>query len=203
VEVLDKKNRCLLSKWLFKLLNEEGMWEELLVNKYLRNKTLSQVKVKPTDSPFWKGLMGLKEIFFKNGSFTVGNGQKTRFWEDTWFGDTPLALQYPSLYNIVRRKSVLVADVLSNNPLNIEFRRSLNGNRWAVWLQLVQRLMGVTLTEEPDAFVWKLTTSGIFLVKSLYAHLMNGHTVFLRKYIWKIKVPLKIKIFMWFLYCKM
>jgi hypothetical protein len=31
---------------------------------------------------------------------------------------------------------------------------------------------------------------------------MNGHTVFLRKYIWKIKVPLKIKIFMWFLYRK-
>jgi hypothetical protein len=178
------------------------MWQELLVNKYLRNKTLSQVKVKPTDSPFWKGLMGVKEIFFKNGSFTVGNGQKTRFWEDTWLGDTPLALQYPSLYNIVRRKNVLVADVLSNNPLNIEFRRSLNGNRWAVWLQLVQRLMGVTLTEEPDAFVWKLTTSGIFSVKSLYAHLMNGHTVFLRKYIWKIKVPLKIKIFMWFLYRK-
>jgi hypothetical protein len=133
------------------------MWHELLVNKYLRNKTLSQVKIKPTDSPFWKGLMGLKEIFIKNGSFTIGNGQKTRFWEDTWLGDTPLVLQYPSLYNNVRQKNVL-----SNNPLNIEFRRTLNGNRWVVWLQLVQRLMGVTLTEEPNAFVWKLTTLGIF-----------------------------------------
>jgi hypothetical protein len=26
VEVLDIKNKCLLSKWLFKLLNEEGAW---------------------------------------------------------------------------------------------------------------------------------------------------------------------------------
>jgi hypothetical protein len=146
VEVLDVKNRCLLRKWLFKILNEEGTWHELLVNKYLHNKTLSQVKVKPTDSPFSKGLMCLKEIFIKNGSFTIGNGQKKCFWEDTWLGDTPLALQYPSLYNNVRRKNVLVADVLSNNPLNIEFRRMLNGNRWVVWLQLVQRLMGVTLT---------------------------------------------------------
>ena len=31
---------------------------------------------------------------------------------------------------------------------------------------------------------------------------MNGNTIFLRKYLWKLKVPLKIKIFMWFLYRK-
>jgi hypothetical protein len=31
---------------------------------------------------------------------------------------------------------------------------------------------------------------------------MNGHTVFLKKYIWKLKVSLKIRIFMWFLHRK-
>jgi hypothetical protein len=36
----------------------------------------------------------------------------------------------------------------------------------------------------------------------MYVDMMNGHTVFLRKYIWKLKVPLKIKIFMWFLHHK-
>ena len=35
IEVLETKNRCLLSKWIFKLLNEEGVWQELLSNKYL------------------------------------------------------------------------------------------------------------------------------------------------------------------------
>ena len=40
------------------------------------------------------------------------------------------------------------------------------------------------------------------MVKSMYAEKMNGHTPFLPKYIWKLKVPLKIKIFMWFLYKK-
>jgi hypothetical protein len=40
-------------------------------------------------------------------------------------------------------------------------------------------------------------------VKSMYADIMSGHTVFLKKYLWKIKVPLKIRIFMWFLYRKM
>ena len=34
---------------------------------------------------------------------------------------------------------------------------------------------------------------------SMYDDLMNGHTRFLRKYLWKLKIPLKIKIFMWLL----
>jgi hypothetical protein len=52
IEVLDIKNNCLLSKWLFKIINEEGMWQELICNKYLKNKTLAEVQAKPTDSPF-------------------------------------------------------------------------------------------------------------------------------------------------------
>jgi hypothetical protein len=31
---------------------------------------------------------------------------------------------------------------------------------------------------------------------------MNGHTRFLCKYLWKLKIPLNIKIFMWFLHRK-
>jgi hypothetical protein len=29
IEVLETKNWCLLCKWLFKLMNEEGIWQEL------------------------------------------------------------------------------------------------------------------------------------------------------------------------------
>jgi len=79
VEVLELKNGCLLSKWLNKLLTEEGVWQELLQNKYLRNKTLSQVTVKPTDFPFWKGHMEVKNDFFSRGSFTLENGKKVCF----------------------------------------------------------------------------------------------------------------------------
>ena len=65
IEVLEIKKLCLLSKWLFKMMHEEGVWQELLSNKYLGDKTLSQVQATPLDSPFWKGLMRVKhEIFF-------------------------------------------------------------------------------------------------------------------------------------------
>jgi hypothetical protein len=202
IEVLELKNRCLLSKWLFKLINEDGVWQELLRNKYLNSKTLSQVTAKPFDSPFWKGLMKVKEEFFSRGSFKVGHGKDTMFWEDTWLGDVPLAQKYPTLYNIVDRKQVSVADVLQNQPLQITFRRTLTPNKWALWLELVHRLMYVQLSDDKDVFVWNLTNSGAFTVKSMYLDLLDDDTKYLKKYIWKIKVPLKIKIFMWFLHHK-
>ena len=74
--VLETKNKCLLSKWLYKLLNEEAVWKEILVNKYLWDKALYQVQAKPFDSPFWKGIMKVKDDFFQRGKFLNGNGDQ-------------------------------------------------------------------------------------------------------------------------------
>jgi hypothetical protein len=72
-------------------MSEQGIWQQLLHNKHLKNKTLKQVEAKPTDSPFWKDLMRVKQDFFNRGYFRVGNGLTVRFWEDVWLGDLPLA----------------------------------------------------------------------------------------------------------------
>jgi hypothetical protein len=160
------------------------------------------VSAQPFDSPFWKGLMRVKEDFFSRGSFKVGNGLTTRFWEDCWLGDAPLAQQYPSLYSIANRKQVSVADTLANRPLHVTFRRILTPNKWAQWLELVERLMHIRLNDDTYTFVWSLTTSGNFTVKSMYLDLLDDQSRYLKTYIWKMKVPLKIRIFMWFLHRK-
>jgi hypothetical protein len=141
----------------------------------------------------------VKDEFFQRGSFSVGNGLTTQFWEDSWLGNSPLSVQYPALFNKVAHRNVRVADVLSQPTLNITFNRILRGSTWENWLSLVERLMEVQLNDQPDSFCWNLTTSGKFSVKSLYTDFMSGHTRFLKKYLWKLKVPLKIRIFMWFL----
>jgi hypothetical protein len=192
----------LLSKWLFKLINENGVWQQILHNKYLHSKTLSQVTSKPSDSPFWKGLMKVKEEFFARGSFILGDGASIRFWEDTLLGGTTLAAQYPSLYSVVRHKDQTIAQVLASVPLNIEFRCSLLGARWNRWLHLLHRLIDVQLENHDDEFRWRLTQTGKFTVKSMYIDLLNDNTVYLHKYLWKMKVPLKTKIFMWFVHRK-
>jgi hypothetical protein len=54
----------------------------------------------------------------------------------------------------------------------------------------------VQLNNEKDKFVWELTTSGQFTIKSMYLDLLND----IRKYIWNMKVPLKVNFFIWFLH---
>jgi hypothetical protein len=125
---LNLQNKCLLSKWVFKLIHEDVIWQRLLRNKYLRHKTITQVEYMPGDSPFCSGLMKIKNDLLRMGKFTVSDGSQTRFWEDAGLDNTPFKSQYPSLYNIVRKKSATVATILRSNPLNVHFRRSLIGN---------------------------------------------------------------------------
>jgi hypothetical protein len=74
--------------------------------------------------------MSVKNDFFQRGLFVIGDGRKTRFWEDTWLGTCPLADQFPSLYNVARNMNATVADVMGSVPLNISFRRLLSHEKW-------------------------------------------------------------------------
>jgi hypothetical protein len=133
-----------------------------------QKKKISQSACKTHRLPFWKGLMNQKEIFFRFGSIHVGDGEGTRFWEDSWLGAAPLAYQYPNLYAIVNYKNVTMANAIKEDGLNISFRRNLVGDRWLSWLDLVERLMDIHLTDERDTFTWNLTESGQFTIRSLH-----------------------------------
>jgi hypothetical protein len=95
------QNECLLSKWLYKLINEEGLWQDLLRNKYMQHKSIGHVQRKPEDSYFWSGLTRIKECFLEHGTFIINDGTNTRFWEDRWIGVVPLKQQFPNLYRII------------------------------------------------------------------------------------------------------
>jgi hypothetical protein len=104
VKNLDVQNQCLMSKWLFKLINEEGLWQTLLKRKYLKDLPLGSVERKPGDSQFWSGLMKVKHKVLALIRFRVKNGTNTRFWEDRWVGNFKLKDRFPSLYNLTRKK---------------------------------------------------------------------------------------------------
>jgi hypothetical protein len=73
------QNQCLLRKWLFELINEEGLWQTILWNKYLTSQMIGKMDRKPRDSHFWAGLMKAKEAFLRHGSFDLNNGKQIRF----------------------------------------------------------------------------------------------------------------------------
>ena len=77
--ILEVQNVCLLSKWFFNLVNEDGLWQELFRKKYLKNKTIGEAQWKPGDSHFWSGLMKVKDQFLELSSFKLHNGNNIRF----------------------------------------------------------------------------------------------------------------------------
>ncbi|WVZ94604.1 hypothetical protein U9M48_040475 [Paspalum notatum var. saurae] len=150
-----------LGKWLYKLINEEGVWQNILKKKYLRGKSIGEVQWKPGDSHFWSGLTKVKEHFLELSSFNLRD----------------------------------VAAVFSSTPLNVSFRRALVGDRLQKWKELVSKIALVQLDDQPDSIKWNLSKHGCFTVNSMYNHLVNQTALLLNKFLWRLKLPLKSKIY--------
>ena len=84
-------------------------------------------------------------------------------------------------------------------PLNVSFRRALVGDKLIAWHNLVAKISGLQLSNGRDTFTWNLHRHDHFTVRSMYEFLINQGTPFGNKFIWKLKIPLKIKNFIWYL----
>lgn len=52
------------------------------------------------------------------------------------------------------------------------------------------------LTEAKDRIIWNLGSKG-FTVRSLYQKLKTQEIPFPKKFLWKVKIPQRIKVFIW------
>ncbi len=151
---MEIQNKCLLSKWLYKLINEEGVWQDLLKRKYLYNKSITQVDKKQGDFHFLSGLIKVKSTFLNMGSWIVNDGGQIRFLEDKWLDNLAFKDKYPSLYAIFRRKSSSIATIMGSVPLNVSFRRALVGQNLVYWHELCASIVHIQLNLSSDYFRW-------------------------------------------------
>ena len=93
----------------------------------------------------------------------------------------------------------MVAEVLLTQIPNLSWRRDIIGDKLAMWNNFASRLPTVVLSQERDDFKWNLDQTGDFTVKSHYLGLIHQGIPNLNKRIWKLKTPLKIKVFLWYL----
>ena len=84
-------------------------------------------------------------------------------------------------------------------PLKISFRRALVGDKMTAWNNLVAKISAYQLSDGRGIFTWDLHRYGNFTVQSMYQYLVNQDTPFVNKFLWKLKIPLKIKNFLWYL----
>ena len=78
------------------------------------------------------------------------------------------------------------------------FRRALIGDKLAKWNVLGAKVAFVQLDDQPDLSRWNLNNKGSFIVQSMYKHLVNQIALPIHKAIWKLNLPLKIKVFIGF-----
>jgi hypothetical protein len=124
----------------------------------------------------------------------IASGKQITFYEDIWLGATTLKEQYLNLYNIIQKKNATVSYIFRTRPLNIFFRRILANENLHSWHVLVLRIVNIHLNDQPDIFRWSPRSSG----KALLDLDIILHNIFL----WKLKIHLKIKVFLWLLYKK-
>ncbi|GJY16658.1 RNA-directed DNA polymerase, eukaryota [Tanacetum coccineum] len=102
----------------------------------------------------------------------VGNGVHNLFWEDSWIIDSPLKQIYPRLYDLESNKHVTVADKLSDVSIINSFRRAPRGGmEEEQYLNLVDLVASVILSNSNDRWVWSLVSSGEFSVKSAHSYI--------------------------------
>ena len=68
------------------------------------------------------------------------------------------------------------------------------------WHDVVAMVADVQLTNYRDRFVWGQYQNGLFSIKSIYKALLGADAISYNTLIQKLKLPLKIKVFMWYLY---
>lgn len=129
--------------------------------------------------------------------WSVGDDSYIRFWEDTWFGNSALAVQFWDLYSICNQVGVTLSDVWDEHEVKLNFRRTFDENMLERWYELVKIVSSVIYNFGGDALVWVYNNNGIYSSQSLYAIInFRGVQPVYIPAVWKITVPPRVHVFM-------
>jgi hypothetical protein len=142
--------------------------------------------------------MAIRNECARGLKYIVGNGKRTRFWLDTWAGECPLKITFPSIFTICNQQEWSIHRVLNLDHLNLTFRRNFGVIENQEYIELREMMSEIQLTNSQDSVRWILERAGNFTTSSLYNELtFTGFSDRWMQCLWKTKVPFKIKIFLW------
>lgn len=172
------------------------MWKRVVDAKYGTKKPNILCCADPHPSTFWKGVMWATQAVKIGYRWKVGNGKLVKFWEDIWFGSSPLSTQFWEVYSVVHQQTLTVAEVWDGSQLRCDFRRTFTDDMMVQWLEVVDIARSLVLSEEEDQLIWQYEMNGVYSSKSMYALVkFRGVQPVYLPVIWDIKVPPIIYIF--------
>ncbi|RVW80860.1 putative ribonuclease H protein [Vitis vinifera] len=201
------RNVALLGKWLWRYPREgSALWHQVILSIYGSHSNGWDVNniVRWSHRCPWKAIALVYQEFSKFTRFVVGNGDRIRFWDDLWWGEQPLGVQYPRLLRVVTDKNAPISSILGyTRPFswNFTFRRNLSDSEIEDLEGLMQSFDRLHISSSvPDKRSWSLSPSGLFTVKSFFLALSQyseSPPIFPTKFVWNAQVPFKVKSFVW------
>ncbi len=194
-------NTALLAKWKWRLIAEEkGRWKEMVVSKYGLGSEVSRIPVK-LQSWWWRDLAkacgegGDEGWFQKEVGWKLGRGDKVRFWEDIWVGNSSLKTLFPRLYSLSSNQGQKVEEVgrWDDEVWRWNLRWIRARFEWESKLEeeMLTFLSTTSLRrEKKDGHTWGSEDERCFSVKFAYACLANqgrGPHLEVFKLLWKAK----------------
>lgn len=144
----------------------------------------------------WNALLKVKDLYLKGRIVKIGNGLDTDFWRDLWCGPISLKDKFQELFAICNEQAKGVAS-MAVRRWRLTFRRWLDERTQTQLRQLRDMLTSCVLSSGKDVTKWKWEKSEVCSVKLMYSHLCSDEVEAPHKKLWKARIPLKIKIFMW------
>ncbi|XP_019055669.1 PREDICTED: uncharacterized protein LOC109115777 [Nelumbo nucifera] len=142
-------------------------------------------------------------VFGEGISVIVGKGDRTKFWKDNWYLESPLAGSFPQLFRCVVNQEATVAGYLSLIENSVTWSPLLRRNLFDWELEEFLELMSLMLNQKidvlgEDRWFWKWKPDGAFSVKSMADKLCSvGLSEFPAGQIWNPLSPSKSNFLVW------
>jgi hypothetical protein len=82
--------------------------------------------------------------------------------------------------------------------LKCTLRRGISEDLYQSWLEIVELVASIQLTEEEDEMIWQFNSSGIYSSQSLYKIInFRGIKSVHVSAVWNLKIPPSVHFFLW------
>lgn len=133
--------------------------------------------------------------------WVIGNGEKVRFWEDSWFGTSPLSVQFWPLFVVCHQQTKTIAEIWDGENIKLTFRRNFSPQMMELWYELQGIIKSTSLcSEEEDSLIWQYESKGVYTSGSLYniINFRGIQPVYIPS-VWSVVVPPRVQVFLWLL----
>lgn len=201
-------NIALLAKQFWRLIDcPNSLWARVLKGLYFPNKSWKEAVRGPKPSWLWTSLLEGRKLIMDGVQWNVGNGESIQFWNDSWVPSISGGKVSPIHPDVDDR--TMVSQFI--NPIT---KRWDEGQlKLCIPINQVQEVskIPISISGARDRLIWRDTKTGVYTVKSGYAHqrVKNHASKFSKpscsftpstlmwKKFWNIPTLPKIRIFMW------